>query len=265
MTTHSQLRQQVLAKFAAASFFLTLVSAIILTTSVLWTGPATIAAQAPDKGTAEIERFQHEQTLKNLRTLGIAMHNYHNDYGPLPQPAIYGKDGKPLLSWRVLLLPYLEEKELYDRFKLDEPWDSDHNKKLLEKMPTIYHPIGVETKEKHATLCQVFVGAGAVFDPPNKITLGKIGFADGASRTFLIAEAAEAVPWTKPADLPFDAKKPLPKLGGTFKDGFHACFCDCSVYFFKHDIGEKMVRQLIGWNDGASDDVDQFFQKLYKQ
>src|SRR5262245_46087272 len=148
--------------------------------------------------------------------LGIAMHNYHNDYGPLPQPAIYSKDGKPLLSWRVLLLPYLEEEELYRQFNLDEPWDSEHNKKLLEKMPNIYHPVGVETKVKHATFCQVFVGKGAVFDPPNKLTLRDITFGDGTSRTFLIAEAAEAVPWSKPAELTFDAKKPLAKLGGTF-------------------------------------------------
>lgn len=224
-----------------------------------------LIAQAPDKGTAEIERFQHEQTLKNLRALGIAMHNYHNDYGPLPQHAIYSKDGKPLLSWRVQLLPYLEEEELYRQFKLDEPWDSDHNKKLLEKMPTIYHPVGVETKEKHATLCQVFVGKGAVFEPPKKITLRDIGLGDGTSWTFLLAEAAEAVPWTKPADMTYDPDRPLPKLGGTFKDGFHACFCDCSAYYLRHDIGERMVRQLIGWNDGPSDEVVQFFKKLHGQ
>ena len=63
------------------------------------------------------------------------MHNYREAHGRFPAPAIQGKDGKPLLSWRVAILPYLEEDGLYQSFKLDEPWDSPHNKPLLERMP----------------------------------------------------------------------------------------------------------------------------------
>jgi RNA polymerase sigma factor (sigma-70 family) len=99
----------------------------------------------------------------NLKQIGIALHNYHNDYDTLPAPAIYGKNGKPLLSWRVTLLPYIEQDNLYQQFNLDEPWDSEHNKKLLAKMPKTYVPPGVKTKEPYLTYYQVFVGPGTVF------------------------------------------------------------------------------------------------------
>ena len=66
------------------------------------------------------------------------MHNYDSTHGSLPPHAIYGKDGKPLLSWRVLILPYIEEQALYEQFHLDEPWDSPHNEPLLRQIPRCY-------------------------------------------------------------------------------------------------------------------------------
>ena len=74
----------------------------------------------------------------NLKKLALAMHNYNDTYGRLPLAATMGKNGKALLSWRVELLPYLEEQELYRQFKRDEPWNSPHNLKLLSKMPAVY-------------------------------------------------------------------------------------------------------------------------------
>ncbi len=66
------------------------------------------------------------------------MHNYHATNGSLPKPAITGKDGKPLLSWRVAILPFIEQQPLYNKFKLDEPWDSPNNKALIKEMPPVY-------------------------------------------------------------------------------------------------------------------------------
>src|SRR5262249_38035901 len=99
----------------------------------------------------------------HLRQLAVAMHQYHDVNGYLPSPAITDAAGKPLLSWRVALLPYLEQTELYKEFKRDEPWDSTHNKKLLARMPKVFASPGVKTRHSHSTFYQVIVGPEAVF------------------------------------------------------------------------------------------------------
>src|SRR6185295_12482568 len=84
------------------------------------------------------EAAQRTQSLNNLKQIGLAMQNHHSVYKAFPARAKLDNDGKPLLSWRVLVLPFIEEKALYNEFHLDEPWDSEHNKPLVEKMPKLY-------------------------------------------------------------------------------------------------------------------------------
>src|SRR5262249_33912525 len=146
------------------------------------------------------------------KQIGLAFHNYHDTYGYFPPPAITDQNGKALLSWRVAVLPYIEEDALYKQFKLGEAWDSAHNKKLLARMPKIFAPIGVKTKQPHSTFWQVFTGPNTPWPTlGNKTRIAD--FVDGTSNTLLVAEASEAVPWTKPVDIALVAKKPLPKLG----------------------------------------------------
>jgi hypothetical protein len=190
---------------------------------------------------SDTDRRRHSQN--NLKQIGLALHNYHDSFGKFPAAAITSKDGKPLLSWRVAILPYIEEEKLYREFKLDEPWDSPHNKPLLKKMPKIYEPLGVQTKEPNRTFYQAFVGIGAAFEGTDGTRI--VQFLDGTSNTFLVAEAGEAVPWSKPDDLAFDPAKPLPELGGLFKDGFHALYADGSVRFVKKGVKEETLRALI--------------------
>jgi Protein of unknown function (DUF1559) len=192
------------------------------------------------------------QSTNNLRQLAMAMSFYHSAHieafrGRFPPAATVSKEGKPLLSWRVELLPYLgtEGKNLYNQFKRDEPWDSEHNKKLLPLMPRVYAPVGeVKTKNPYSTFYQVFTGPETPF--PGKRRVGMMDFTDGISNTFLIVEAKEAVPWTKPADLPYNPKKPLPQLGGLFADGFHAALADgYSVQFVPRTWSQETIRALI--------------------
>ncbi len=117
---------------------------------------AAEAAQPEDA--AKLARNMARSRL-NLRQLALAMHNYADTYGMFPLAATADKNGKALLSWRVALLPYLEENGLYRQFKLDEPWDSPHNKKLLSKMPAVFTPPGVKTRQPYSTFYQVFVSA----------------------------------------------------------------------------------------------------------
>jgi RNA polymerase sigma factor (sigma-70 family) len=188
------------------------------------------------------------QSQNNLKQIGLAMHNYHDTFGRFPPQALTDKDGKPLLSWRVAILPFIEQDNLYRGFKLDEPWDSEHNKKLLGRMPQIYAPVNAKTKEKYETFYQAFAGKGTVFEPGEKIRFMDI--VDGTSNTIMIVEAGDAVPWTKPEDLPFDPDKRLPKLGGEFPDIINAAFCDGSVHEVTKKIDDKTLRALITRNGG---------------
>jgi hypothetical protein len=166
----------------------------------------------------------------------------------MPPAVVYGKDGRPLYSWRVLVLPYIEYQELYDSFKLDEPWDSPNNLPLLEQMPKIFESHGKPAPEPYTTYYQVFVGPGAAFEGKDGLPLAD--FTDGTSNTLFIVEAAEAVPWSKPADLAFAPDRPLPELGGLFADGFNAAFADGSVHFFPKEVSEDKLRALITRNGG---------------
>src|SRR5207248_4615898 len=105
------------------------------------------------------------------------------------------KDGKALYSWRVLLLPFMEEKELYEQFRLDEPWDSPHNRPLLARMPLVYGPFkSGAVGEPYATFYQVFTGEGTAFEGKEGLRVPE-DFPNGTSETFLIVEAGRAVPW----------------------------------------------------------------------
>jgi hypothetical protein len=143
------------------------------------------------------------------------MHNYHDANKHFPPAVVCDKEGRLLLSWRVLLLPYLDEEDLFKRFHLDEPWDSPHNIQLLDQMPDLFAlpPWGTrEWCEPHSSFYQVFVGSGAAFEGCQGMTLPS-DFPDGSSNTILIVTASKAVPWAKPEDVTYVPDLPIPPLG----------------------------------------------------
>jgi hypothetical protein len=196
---------------------------------------------------AERKNRLREEIANNIRNLALAMHTYEAREGTLPPAAIYSKEGKPLLSWRVAMLRELEDP-LYEQFKLDEPWDSAQNKKLLAKMPKVFRSPGMEPKEPHSTFYQVFTGKGSVFEGKKPPSIADISNGNGTAGTLLIVEADEAVPWTKPVDLPFAADKPLPPLGGgPRKEGIVAAFADGHVEIIPKKTDEKSIKAMITW------------------
>jgi len=182
----------------------------------------------------------------SLRRIDIAMVNFERANGKLPEAAICSKDGKPLLSWRVKLLPFLEQGDLYKEFKLDEPWDSEHNKKLLAKMPRTYASPGVSLEDRTLTYYKVFVGPGTPFDPQKRIALAQIPV--GASNVITVVEGGEPVPWTKPEDITVDPKKPLPRLNGPYKRGINFVAGDAWVGVMPKNYSEKKLRAAIDIN-----------------
>jgi hypothetical protein len=193
-----------------------------------------------------------ERSKANLKQIALAFLNHHDVYKYFPVGLIDPKSGQVGLSWRVQILPFLDDKaaeELYKQFRLDEPWDSDHNKKLLEKMPRVYAPVRGQASPGH-TFYQGFadhflkaggkefgpkefifpISLGALFpDPRTSYPQGKgrrggfpvpgpriFSIADGTANTFLVVEAGAAVPWSKPQDIPFRFD-----LEGAMKGGKH--------------------------------------------
>jgi uncharacterized protein (TIGR03067 family) len=191
------------------------------------------------------------QFTNNLKQIALAMHNYLDVHKSFPAHAIYSKDGKtPLLSWRVAILPFIEQEALYQQFKLDEPWDSPHNIKLLDKMPKVYAPtVKLKGVDENATFCQVVVGLNTCFTGPKGIKIQQI--TDGTSNTIMVVEAAEAVPWTKPADvlMPRSTKR-APRLGAMFGNVWVAAFCDGSVRILPRNQPPATLRALITPNAG---------------
>jgi hypothetical protein len=156
------------------------------------------------------------------------MHSYADVKGALPPAAVLGQDGKPLLSWRVLLLPYIDQGDLYKEFRLDEPWDSTHNSNLIARMPRSYEPYQGCRYPPHTTFYQVIRGPGTPFERPG---LKLKDLKTGTSNTFLIVEAAEPVVWTKPDELDYHPDEPLPRFGGIMRDGsFRVAFADGQVH-----------------------------------
>jgi hypothetical protein len=195
------------------------------------------------------EAAARTQGANNLKQLGLAMHNYNDSMGRFPANAIYDKNGKPLLSWRVAILPYIDQQELYKQFKLDEPWDSDNNKKLLEKMPKLFaSPEDEGTIKNHETHYQGFYGKGAFFEGDKGVKVADI--TDGLSNTLMIVEAKTSVPWTKPEDVAFDQGKLVPKVGGLRERVFQAAMGDGSVRGIPMSIKEETLRAAITRNGG---------------
>jgi hypothetical protein len=178
----------------------------------------------------------------NLKMLGLAMHNYHDAYRYFPSD-ITDPDGKPLLSWRVAILPFVEELALYDQFKKDEPWDSPHNLALLEKMPAVFNHPGMNTKPG-TTVYQRPVGEGFL-NPHEKLRFAQIS--DGTSNTIMGLEtlAQDAVPWTKPADISLDDDNPVALLDDGTREGFNVLLADGAVLFISNAIDPEMLRGLL--------------------
>ncbi|MBX9789064.1 MAG: DUF1559 domain-containing protein [Pirellulales bacterium] len=212
---------------------------------VLEVGGEQLAALFPPADQVLSGVVGRQPAMNKLKQLALAMHNFANQHKKFPDAATAGADGKPLLSWRVQILPYLEEggDALYKEFKLDEPWDSEHNKKLIERMPDVFKLPG--SKAPAGQTCAVLPVGDATVVPKGKgMSFRQI--TDGTSNTILIVETDDehAVPWTAPNDLKFDPEKPAAGLGGHYGEGFLAVLCDGSVHFLGPEWPVETLRAL---------------------
>ncbi len=194
---------------------------------------------------ANLAAFQDAKasSKRKLQEIQVALANYHAQHKHFPPSAVIGPDGRTLHSWRVEILPLLLRQDLFDRYKMDEPWDSDHNRTLIKDGADVFRvPNGEERNAPDA--CEYFLvtGPSTLFD--GKSTPRASDVRDGTTNTIGLVEAQRPIPWTKPEDVKYDPKRPLPKLGGFFIDGFHVGFLNSSVVFLPKDIDEKTLRAM---------------------
>lgn len=195
------------------------------------------------------EAARRMSSSNNLKQIALAMHNYDEAYRHLPDAAIRNAEGEPLLSWRVAILPFIEEQELYERFRKDEPWDSPHNIALLEEMPDVFASPGMPLMPGH-TVYHAAVGEGMAFSPTELSRFQQ--FTDGLSNTIMVLEgnAASQVPWTSPDYLEIDPEDPLEHFRGARPVGFQAAIADGSVQFISSEVDEEVFRALLTRSGG---------------
>lgn len=199
-------------------------------------------------------------SINNLKQIGLALHNYlavHGSFPPAGSVDPKKTDAKFRLSWRVAILPYVEQGELFKQFKQDEPWDGPTNKPLVAKMPKIYLMPGIEAKKPGLTHYRAFTGPGTALEPKAD---GKGGpkladFQDGTANTLMLVEAAEPIEWTRPDDMAYSAVGPLPKLG-VGPDGANALFADGNVKTLAPKAGEKGLRAAITRSGKETDPLE---------
>jgi type II secretory pathway pseudopilin PulG len=142
------------------------------------------------------------QSQNNARQILLALHNYHETYQTFPPAFIADKDGKPMTSWRVLILPFVEQQGLHSQYDFSKPWDSPENMAVAQNMPEIYRsPLDDANNAQNRlhTSYMFFAGKGSVFEK-SPVTIGSI--TDGTSNTLVLAEVNNTgVIWTQPTDL----------------------------------------------------------------
>jgi hypothetical protein len=203
----------------------------------------------------------------NLSRIGIALQNYHGRYGSFP-PAFGGDDGRPKHSWRVLILPFLGEQDLYDAYDFCEPWNGPRNQQLAARMPDVFRCPGEdrETRRSPGDRTRYLAVVG-----PHAAWLGSAGrrasdFVDGPSETVMVLEAGvPGVIWLEPCDLTDDQAQHLlgvfnPEVAGGHQGeeffytqfiGRYGLMADGSTLLLGYGVPEATATALLHIDDGT--------------
>ena len=206
------------------------------------------------------EAARRSGCVNNLKQMALAMHNFADvAQGRFPAGYTTSKDGKPLLSWRVQILPYIEQSDLYNQFHLDEPWDSEHNKGLIGKMPIIYAcPSSKLDSSLGKTSYLAPRGKNTISPGAQGVKLAEI--TDGTSNTIMVIEAGDdaAVIWTKPDDWEIGETVDFKPLLGHHTAGTNAAFADGSVRFLSETLKATVLKAVLTRNGGEVINNEEF-------
>lgn len=222
--------------------------AAVLTMVVMLLAPAVAVARISARKAKNSDQ---------LRQIAEAMEQYHFEHGTYPPAYIADKSGKPLHSWRVLILPQLGRHDLYQQYNFEQPWDSPTNMSLLTRMPEVYAAPGDDNAlVTYETSYLVIVGANAAFPPGGRVRTHN-EFTDGLAETILVVEATESgICWLEPKDLSANSMNyginagPSDCIRGKTNDGAMAAFADGKAHFLPADLPLETVEALTTVNKG---------------
>lgn len=207
------------------------------------------------------EAARRMQCTNNLKQIALALQNYETEFGSLPPAYVAGADGTPMHSWRTLLLPFIEQRALYEMYRFDEPWDGPNNRNLAKRMPSVYRcpsfnyePVSARTTDDQwYTQYVVITDDNSAFPQSGVVRTSKIK--DGASNTLLVAElSSECVPWMAPRDIDIAAFARMQSVRskGTkqHQGGLHIALADGSVIFLAESTDTATLEGLATISDG---------------
>lgn len=203
--------------------------------------------------------------MNNLHEIAVALNAYAAQYGTYPPPVVYDANGKPMHSWRVLILEQLGELSLSAQYQFDEPWDSQRNLQLLgHRCPRVFiSPAVPGSRNMSETNYFLITGQGTLF--PKSGPLGPQDIVDGAAATLLVVESENtALEWTKPVDIDFSKLNPrigasgLDTIGGTHAGGATAVFADGTPAWLPDDLNPAILDALISPAGGEPVDPTRF-------
>lgn len=192
--------------------------------------------------------------MNNVKQIALALANYEDQYGEFPPAFLTDRNGRPVHSWRVLILPFLGEQALFNQFRFDEPWDGPNNRKLADQMPDVYrcpsffhqkeHDGSATDADQPLTQYVAAVGENTILRPGKSISLESIGI--DPSEILLVAEVSSArVHWMSPVDISADEFRSVFKSADekhNHPGGVNAAACDCSVRFLSNEIDPDRIR-----------------------
>jgi hypothetical protein len=206
----------------------------------------------------DLARQNHPRPLPNqLKTIGHAVHCYHDHYKCFPPAYVADEDGNPMHSWRVLLLPYLELDALYEEYDFSEPWDGPNNRKLAGiALMDFNWGENFQRTGGLTTGFVVVVGDDTAFPGDKSRNFTEIG--DGTSQTITVVACANSgIHWMEPRDLEFDRMSfrindpsGKPGIRAVRVEGAWVCFADGSAHFLDKDCDPEVLKGLLRSNDG---------------
>ena len=194
---------------------------------------------------------RESQIANSMKQIAVALHNYYADMGHFPPQSLVDSEGNRLLSWRVLILPYLDQQELFDRFHLNEPWDSPHNLPLARNIPFPYRATSNADAGNGPQKTRVLapLTANSFFGRPGRpASLGEI--TDGPDQTVWFVQAAPqyAVVWSQPADLEIELDNPA--MLWQDENGCYASMVDGAVRYLSNQTTSQTVQALLSIDGG---------------
>jgi len=193
------------------------------------------------------------QCATNLKTLAEALGKYAAEKGTYPPVWTVDTEGKPFHSWRVLILPYLDEEELYNSIKLDESWDSPHNRQFHAKMPTVFRCPASRFANETTTTYSWIVGPNTC--PPGPRTLKPSDVTDNPNSTIMLVERKNSICWMRPEEITEEnALKGINIERGIGSDhqrgGANTAFFDATIRFIANNAPPNALKTLLSYNSG---------------